>query len=233
MGRDCGLYAWAVPTGFRAHGVSYALGSYDEGAIAAVGPARTLDLVHLCAGSCNRRDLGSMPSRTRSAVLLLVALSMVVLWPASGPKTDVDAPAWISTHAYTSLFKRQATLILLPCGQLGNSMLWQAPSGYYFRMAGGYTTLVPRSFDHIPAMEMFFGAPPVHNCRSDILEFCQQHHVVAIVVNRSLDPQSSTRMTTLDWRSMSVGSTSIFGCLPNTSEPDETAPRVTALSRSW
>jgi hypothetical protein len=155
------------------------------------------------------------PRRKHLLVALMAVITIVALWPAPVAVTPVRVPAWISSHSYTALFRRQATLVLLPYASLGDSMLWQAMSGLYFRMAGSNTASVPRSFAKLPAVAMFFGAPLVPNYGSVILRFCQKHHVVAIVVDRSLAPQWSTRLATLGWRTQRLGTSSVFWVPPS------------------
>jgi len=153
----------------------------------------------------------------RLSVYVLAVFAVVMLWPASRPVLAVRPPLWISSHAYTKLFRQGATLVLLPYGDLGDSMLLQTMSGMYFRMAGGYTTATPKSFSDLPAVRMFFGAPLSREYGSAILEFCRTHRVVAIVVDRSLAPQWQGRLTALGWRQQSVGGTSIFSVPPRRS----------------
>ena len=152
----------------------------------------------------------AVPRRRHLLVALMTVMAIVALWPAPVAVTPVRAPLWITAHSYTTLFRPQATLVLLPYASLGDSMLWQAMSGLYFRMAGSNTATVPGSFAKLPAVAMFFGAPLVPNYGSVILRFCQKHRVVAIVVDRSLAPQWSTRLAKLGWRTNLIGTSSVF-----------------------
>jgi len=152
------------------------------------------------------------PRRLSAAVLAVLAV--VMLWPAARPVLAVRPPLWISSHAYTKLFRQHAPLVLLPYGDLGDSMLLQTMSGMYIRRAGGYTTVTPKSFADLPAVRMFFGAPLRQAYGSTILKYCRAHQVVAIVVDRSLAPQWPTRLAALGWRQQSVGGRSIFWVPP-------------------
>src|SRR5205807_1669551 len=60
-------------------------------------------------------------------------------------------PAFFTTHQYRSVLTRGETVLVLPFGQLGNSMLWQAETGMWFRMAGGYLSPVyPADYETVP-----------------------------------------------------------------------------------
>src|SRR5260370_42064324 len=52
-------------------------------------------------------------------------------------------PAFFSTGLYRQYLAPNETVIVLPYGILGEATLWQAATGMYFRMAGGYVTFAP------------------------------------------------------------------------------------------
>ena len=48
--------------------------------------------------------------------------------------------AFFTTHEYRSYLSRGETVLVLPFGQFGTGMLWQAETGMWFRLAGGFTS---------------------------------------------------------------------------------------------
>jgi hypothetical protein len=52
--------------------------------------------------------------------------------------TPVDTPAFFQTGEYQNYIAPGDNVLVLPYGEVGNSNIWQAATGLYFRMAGGY-----------------------------------------------------------------------------------------------
>ena len=81
------------------------------------------------------------------AAAALVAVAPNLSWGAWSRRPDV--PALFTTGAYRDCIPRDANVIVFPVGPRGDSMIWQADSHFWFRMAGGYITpTVPPSFTH-------------------------------------------------------------------------------------
>jgi len=81
------------------------------------------------------------------------ALIIVALLP------NLDAASWTASLKIPAPFRQRElshqidpgeTAIVLPFGIHGTSMLWQAASGFGFKMAGGYTGMTPRSYEQWP-----------------------------------------------------------------------------------
>lgn len=105
--------------------------------------------------------------------------------------TQVDTPLLFSSGQFRSYIPRDATLLILPFGLFGNSMLWQAESGMYFKMAGGYISGVtpPEYLRWFSVKQLSSGKPT--RLAPDIVSFLVTHNVYAIVVASQLS----------DWRS--------------------------------
>ena len=86
------------------------------------------------------------PGRWRPARWALVAVGIVLILPdGSSPlyRGRPYQPALFSTSAYKRVLTRGSMVLLLPYASFGNSMLWQAQSGFWFRMPEGYLSGVP------------------------------------------------------------------------------------------
>ena len=69
-------------------------------------------------------------------------------------------PAFFTTHQYRSVLTRGETVLILPFGQLGNSMLWQADTDMWFRLAGGYINPVyPADYEQTLCSPPCFATP--------------------------------------------------------------------------
>jgi hypothetical protein len=97
-------------------------------------------------------------------------------------------PALFTTSAYRSVIKRGETVLALPFGNTGYSMLWQAETGMWFRLAGGYLgKLFPADYAREPITAALLDgriAPKAEDLRA----FLVRRHVGAVVVD-SAKPQ--------------------------------------------
>src|SRR5215204_4359377 len=77
------------------------------------------------------------------------------------------------------------SVFVLPYGGNGHSMLWQAESGFAFRMAGGYIRPeIPPPFAQFRVVHAFGSNDPTATA-ADLREFASAKHVTAVVVERS------------------------------------------------
>jgi hypothetical protein len=86
-------------------------------------------------------------SRLRPALAILAAIAVApnVAWSAWSRTPDV--PPLFTTGAYRHCIPHDANVIVFPIGPSGDSMIWQADSDFWFRIAGGYLSpVVPPSF---------------------------------------------------------------------------------------
>jgi hypothetical protein len=81
---------------------------------------------------------------------VLAAAAVVTLVPNVGSAlwhTRVDNPSLFTTSAYRSVVRPGSIVLALPFAQWGSSMLWQAETGFGFRMADGYVgALLPSGY---------------------------------------------------------------------------------------
>src|SRR6266852_4762273 len=73
--------------------------------------------------------------------VVLPVLAIVALLPRPGSHswiTVADQPRFITDGLYRTCLDRGETVVVLPFGPTGDSMLWQAQSDYWFRLAGGF-----------------------------------------------------------------------------------------------
>ena len=64
--------------------------------------------------------------------------------------TSVDTPAFFSTGEFKRYIAPGDNVLILPYGEVGNSNIWQAATGFYFRMAGGYLGQPPIPTEFLP-----------------------------------------------------------------------------------
>jgi hypothetical protein len=138
----------------------------------------------------------------------VAALSIAFLVPNLGAglwRGQQPNPAFFTTHEYRSVLTPGETVLVLPWGQLGNSMLWQAETGMWFRMAGGYLNpKVPADYESDPLFPALFrhARPDPQTLRS----FLTRRHVGAVILDPALPrerwPQT---LAALGLKRMSLG----------------------------
>ncbi len=129
--------------------------------------------------------------RATSALKWVMALLLVItLLPNLGQGlwySRLSNPKFFTSDAYRHAITRDETVLALPWGNLGTSMLWQAETGFYFRMPEAYLgALLPRDYLRDP-----FLAPLAESATNftprQLLDFLARRHVGTVVVDAS-DP---------------------------------------------
>jgi len=95
----------------------------------------------------------------------------------------VDVPAFFASRAYRHYLRPGQTIIAIPYGVSGNTMLWQAEAGLYFTMAGGYTGIIPREFERWPVVRAFSTATLIPDSRAQLRAFMAAHQSSVIVAD--------------------------------------------------
>lgn len=126
----------------------------------------------------------------------LAALSVVVLWPnlsAVYPHTNISLyngryqrPRLFTTHLYRHYLARNEVVLPLPYGRTGPSLLWQAQTGMWFKMASGHFYIPPTYADQ-PAVTQLLAGAPSGNPEMMLRWFVITHHVGAIVSSPGSD----------------------------------------------
>jgi hypothetical protein len=149
-------------------------------------------------------------NRERILGVALVLATIVFLWP--NPLTVSTPPPvrLLSSKVDLRELGHRATVLFLPYGSLGDSMLWQALDGMVYRTASGTGTVEPASFASSPAVKMFFSGVVPAGYRDDILRFCRQHGVTAIVVTAGTPSSLKAAMARIGWRAEVVGSDKVY-----------------------
>jgi len=137
----------------------------------------------------------------------LAAASIAFLVPnTSGGlwRSRESNPAFFVTHQYRHVLTRGETVLVLPFGPLGNSMLWQAETGMWFRMAGGYLSPVyPADYESDPLFPALFG-----HARPDPLtlrSFLARRRVGAVIVDPKTPERWPAALAALGLKRSSLG----------------------------
>ncbi len=117
---------------------------------------------------------------------MLIALAVVSLLPnLSIPfwKADVDTPAFFRDGLYARYLPHVANVLVVPFASNGSSMLWQAQTGFYFRMPEGYVAVVPpEPFRRFGILNTLYNAEVGPDARGELDRFLAAKGVSAVVV---------------------------------------------------
>lgn len=135
------------------------------------------------------------------ALLLLPNLSTG--WWSAAPHN----PPFFTTAAYRRYLAPGESVLVLPYGQVDNSMLWQAETGFYFKMPEGYLAdYTPPRFAALAATTQFESNQPVD--LAALSTFVRTLHVRHIVIAAPGPYQAE--LQTLGLHAQSVGGVLVY-----------------------
>jgi hypothetical protein len=110
-------------------------------------------------------------------------------WAGPGARTLFAAapptiPALFTGDGYRSCLRKNEVVLALPFGARGNALVWQAQSGFWFRLAGGYImNTVPSAFRHPPAVaHVASNDEPAQITLAEVRAFSRKASVSSIVL---------------------------------------------------
>jgi hypothetical protein len=117
---------------------------------------------------------------------LVVLLSIAMLFPNVTSNlygVPPRNPRFFATSMYKRYLESGETVLALPYGKNDVSDLWQAETGFYFYMPGGYVgQVVPPSFSSSPLVgQLLYNTPPAAH---ELGAFIRQHLVSHVVVDQ-------------------------------------------------
>ena len=115
--------------------------------------------------------------------LAVLAVSPNLSWSAWSRTPEV--PELFTTSLYKSCLGRGENVLLLPFGTLGDTMLWQVRSGFWFEDAGGYVTpFPPRGYTQLEGLYRIATEEiPPDVTTEDVVELVELKHVTTIVLD--------------------------------------------------
>ena len=137
----------------------------------------------------------SAPSRHAARRWLLAAVSVAALFPNIGARnagvrtsvfqTSYPTPAFFATDLYRRYLRRDEIVLPLPYGgsSYGVSLLWQARTDMYFRLASGSFGYTPPSYPEPIAYELTQQMPLTANAPSLLRSFIATERVSAVVAD--------------------------------------------------
>ena len=158
----------------------------------------------------------------------LAAVSIAFLMPNIGSglwRYSPPNPPFFTTHEYRTVLRRGETVLVLPYGFKGFSMLWLAETGMWFRMTGGYLNPEPPA-DY--ATDPLCPSSPAGPSRtsSPFAFFSSVRHVSAVIVDPTEAPQWPEALAGLGLKPIPIGGILLYrvnrGSLPCSNPPGPT-----------
>ena len=117
---------------------------------------------------------------------VLAGFAVILLYPnTAGPfwHNAVGEPAFFADGTYREHIPEGANTLVVPFGAGGDSMLWQADSGFWFRMpVGNVGTRPPPEFGAWPAMDMLSSGNPSDASELELEQYLGANDVRRVVV---------------------------------------------------
>ncbi|MGB8685016.1 MAG: hypothetical protein WCD12_19210 [Candidatus Binatus sp.] len=170
-------------------------------------------------------------SATKIAFAAIIVVSTLPNLSGSYWTSRDDSPAFFTTALHRQYLASGENALVLPFGIRGNSMLWQAETAMYFRLAGGYTGQLPPEFREWPIVGAFLTAAYLPDAGAQMNAF-MAHHAVNTVIVADDDPNAQA------WHALAsaccttaqtVGGVTIYRAAPDALKP---YAQVTALEMS-
>ena len=113
---------------------------------------------------------------------LLAAVAMASVLPTAVPAANVTLP-FFTQRIYRTYLSSDETVMFLPFGYNGDSMRWQAQSNFFFRLAGGYLSLIPPEYQGWPIVTALLAEKPyIPGFGDQFKAFLMAHGVGAVIV---------------------------------------------------
>jgi hypothetical protein len=119
------------------------------------------------------------PTAIKWLAAVMILISVFPNPSASFWTSPLELPAFFARGAYRTELAPQELVLVLPFGQRGSSMYWQARTDMYFRMAGGYTGPWP----FVPVLQFFYGGVDLPEAGDQLKAYLARFGVQAVVAD--------------------------------------------------
>ncbi len=129
-----------------------------------------------------------MSGRDIPAAWKYAAAALIVFFSLPNPSSEYwvkanESPEFFTTGIFKQYVSPNDNVVVLPYGVTGNSMLWQAETDMYFRMAGGYVSVSPPdAFLAWPITNYFLHKDAIPDAEDQLKAFLATHDVHSVLV---------------------------------------------------
>jgi len=164
---------------------------------------------------------GATPRWVRVVGALVVVASMLPNLSASFWTSPIDVPPFFHEARYAKYLSPAQTVVVLPYGINGNSMLWQLESVWYFKLAGGYAGNPPLEFRQWPIVRVFYrvGTVDLPAAGDQLKAFLAAHRATAVLIDDREADLWRPLMATLGAAPIQAGGMTIYRATPEELAP--------------
>lgn len=175
-------------------------------------PARFMNYAFLAAALIAARWLADEAAgRGLRAILALALIAFSIPNLDAGFfSAPVATPAFFTAGAYGKFLRPGETVVALPYGITGETMLWQAETAMYFRMASGYTGITPREFESWPIAGAFVTQTLIPDGPAQLRGFMAAHDADTVIVDDRHLALWSPLLSAIDRSPVHVGGVSLY-----------------------
>ncbi len=131
-----------------------------------------------------------LPAAAGIALATALALTLVPSLDRSSWTTSLTVPAFFDNGLWRSAVRENDKVLIVPPGFAGNSMFWQARTGFAFRMTGGYVSAIPPDqLWRYPTYRSMFTREPVLEPARELRRLLVERAVDDVVVVDGQDPR--------------------------------------------
>jgi hypothetical protein len=151
---------------------------------------------------------------SKYVIAILAVLFLMPNLAASSWSAPVDTPPFFLNGLYRNYLAPDEIVVILPYGLRGNSLLWQAQTDIYFRMAGGYTGVMPPEFESWPIVDAMYAGVYLPDAGDQLKAFLANHDVSAVIVSDNEENAWRPLLSTLGVTPVSVGGVTLYKIPP-------------------
>jgi hypothetical protein len=151
-------------------------------------------------------------SRTQTAAkarFALVILCAVSLWP-SATITKTAIPPFFTSGTYRYFLRPGENVLIVPFGQTGDSMLWQAETLMYFRMAGGWLGPMPAEYEHWPIVQALLSSVLMPEPDLQLKAFLLHYGIHTVVLDDAVKGPWRRLFSSLDTAPVRLGQVTVY-----------------------
>jgi hypothetical protein len=140
-------------------------------------------------------------------------ISILPALPMSSYVVRESAPSFFTQGIYRTYIARNETVLVLPFGEAGYSLLWQAEANFHFRIPQGRLVgnAIPPSFARWPIVPALAANDPyIPGYPVQFAAFLAHNHIHTVLVDSDAEKQFAPLFASLPWRRAAFGSVVLY-----------------------
>jgi hypothetical protein len=157
----------------------------------------------------------SRPMALKLGAIGLLAVSLCPNLCTSFWSSNIESPDFFANGDYRRILQPEENVVILPYGMNGASMLWQALAGFYFRVAGGWTSITPREFESWPVVNAMLTRTYLPEMTLQLRAFMAAHGVQTVIVSDAENALWQPILSQLDPSPVQISGVAVYRTAAN------------------